>query len=278
MSYNVEFFDFFKYFWANDKLACFKDEEDLRYVDELPDIIKIEIFKGFLFRSFINTFKNFFVIPKHIDQQHSYFKWTDEVYADFMISLMKFLEPRTYKVGQIIHEELSEVEECLFVLKGSYFVGYEINKIRKMRLHFPPGSIIGGFESTFNVQSMFIYKCKNEIHAYSIRKPNLKLLEDKNPSIFMTLKKRFFKNFMKQIRGPIMQYKNADLKAVKNRSENSMMLSLNCLSDTEMREIMKELWDDKSKEENKCTFDGLNGLVDNLEGAIYQILKSKESN
>ena len=107
-------------------------------------------------------------------QQHSYFKWTDEVYSEFMICLMKFLEPRTYKVGSVIHEELSEVEECLFVLKGSYFVGYEINKIRKMRLHFPPGTVIGGFESTFNVQSMFIYKCKNEIEGFAIRKPNLK--------------------------------------------------------------------------------------------------------
>ena len=68
LDYNHELSDFFEYYWANDKLAFIKEEEDLRYVGELPDIIKTEIFKGFLFRSFINTFKNFFLIPKHMDQ------------------------------------------------------------------------------------------------------------------------------------------------------------------------------------------------------------------
>jgi hypothetical protein len=97
---------------------------------------------------------------------------------------MKCLEPRIYKEGEIIHEELSQVQECLFVLQGSYYVGYEINKERKMKLHFPPGSIIGGFESTFNIKSMFIYKCKNEIQGYSLRRPNLKNLESEFSSIF----------------------------------------------------------------------------------------------
>ena len=155
--------EFFKYYWSNDKMSCFKSDDDMRYVDELPDTIKIDIFKNYLFRSFINTFRNFFEIPKNLNQQHSYFKWSDEIYAEFMISLMKCLEPRIYKEGEIIHEELSQVQECLFVLQGSYYVGYEINKERKMKLHFPPGSIIGGFESTFNIKSMFVYKCKNQI-------------------------------------------------------------------------------------------------------------------
>lgn len=71
----------------------------MRYVDELPVNIRNEIFKNFLFRSFINTFRNFFEIPKNLDQKHSYFKWTDEVYAEFMIDLMKVLEPRIIKDG-----------------------------------------------------------------------------------------------------------------------------------------------------------------------------------
>jgi hypothetical protein len=59
--------EFFKYYWSNDKLSCFKSDDDMRYVDELPDSIKIDIFKNFLFRSFINTFRNFFEIPKNLN-------------------------------------------------------------------------------------------------------------------------------------------------------------------------------------------------------------------
>ena len=51
-----------------------------------------------------------------------------------MIQFMKYLEPRKYKEGEIIYEELQEVLEITFVMKGTYFVGYEINKIIKMKI------------------------------------------------------------------------------------------------------------------------------------------------
>ena len=68
---------------------------------------------------------------------HSYFKWSDPTYQRFMIEFMRRLEPRRVFEGEIFINELEEVLEMIFVMKGSYRVGYEINKTMRMRLMFP---------------------------------------------------------------------------------------------------------------------------------------------
>lgn len=45
-----------------------------------------------------------------------------------MIQILRSLEPRYYHSNTIIYNELEEILEMTFVLKGSYRVGYEINK------------------------------------------------------------------------------------------------------------------------------------------------------
>ena len=76
--YQIE--SYFKYYWANDHLAFFRAEEDMRFFVELPEDIRLEIFTGFLFRPFISTFRKFFEIHKNKNQKHSYFKWQDTNY------------------------------------------------------------------------------------------------------------------------------------------------------------------------------------------------------
>lgn len=51
---------FFDFYWKHDKMSWFRTEIDLRYFDELPEYIQIEIFKGFLFKPFITSFKSCF--------------------------------------------------------------------------------------------------------------------------------------------------------------------------------------------------------------------------
>ena len=97
---------YFEYYWANDKLISIAEESDNRFYDELPNDIQQEIFKNFLFRPFINAFKRLFVIRKNLKYKHSYYKWTDDQYSEFMILLMKTLEPRRYCEKTIIYEEL----------------------------------------------------------------------------------------------------------------------------------------------------------------------------
>jgi len=80
-----------------------------------------------------------------------------------MISFLRLLVPRHYREGEIIYEELQEISEITFVEKGSYYIGYEINREKRMRLHFPPGNIIGGVNCIFLKKSWYIYQCKFEI-------------------------------------------------------------------------------------------------------------------
>lgn len=126
--------DYFENYWSNDRLYSVATEADLRFFDELPPYIKTEIFKNFLFRLFIKTFKKMFEIRKNKKILHSYYKWHDDVYSEFMIQMMKYLEPRKYHEGELIYQELQEVLEITFVMTGTYYVGYEINKIVKMKI------------------------------------------------------------------------------------------------------------------------------------------------
>ena len=85
--------------------------------------------------------------------------------------------PRQYFPNEIIHEELEEISEMTFVEKGTYYVGYEINRERKMKLHFPPGNIIGAVNTIFLGKSRHVYQCKFQIEGYAINREKWKVLD-----------------------------------------------------------------------------------------------------
>ena len=62
-----------------------------------------------------------------------------------MIELMNVLELRTFKDEEIIANEQDESLEVLFIDRGTYDVGYEINKSSFFKRRFGPSTIIGGF-------------------------------------------------------------------------------------------------------------------------------------
>jgi len=78
----------------------------MRFFDELDHESKVEIFKDFLFKDFVITYRKFFMIPKNLQYSHSYFKWTDPLYQNFMIEFLKTLVPRHYVENEYIFEEL----------------------------------------------------------------------------------------------------------------------------------------------------------------------------
>lgn len=57
----------------------------------------------------------------------------DELYALFMTKILSNLEVRYFDQGQTICNELDECLEILFVIDGKYDVGYEVNKICRLR-------------------------------------------------------------------------------------------------------------------------------------------------
>ena len=60
----------------------------MRFIDELPEQVQVEIYKGFLYRTFMKTFRKFFEFPKNKKLKGSVYKWTDEEYAEYMITLL----------------------------------------------------------------------------------------------------------------------------------------------------------------------------------------------
>ena len=85
--------------------------------------------------------KKFFDFPKEtankddtIRIDYSFFTWNDVQYQNFMIDILKNLEPRIFSPREVIYVELDEVNEILFIESGEYDIGYEVNKTEKFKL------------------------------------------------------------------------------------------------------------------------------------------------
>ena len=128
-----------------------------------------------------------------------------------MISFLRMLVPRHYHSGEIIYEELEEISEITFVEKGSYYVGYDINKSKKMRLHFPPGNLIGAINCLFLKKSWHIYQCKFDINGYAISRSDWLTIEAEFEFMATEVKKKMFIFFLKEIRRPLFNHKMRDL-------------------------------------------------------------------
>ena len=111
---------YFEYYWLHDKNYAMKTQEDLRFLSELQKDIRVEvrynrfvfiyqIYKEFLFKNFLYLFKHYFMIERDdetaLKQLGKYYNWKDPVYASFMVELLKKLEPRRYKSGEIIFKD-----------------------------------------------------------------------------------------------------------------------------------------------------------------------------
>ncbi len=79
-----------------------------------------------------------------------------------IIETLRNLEPRIEMKGSILFEELDEVNEIIFVQKGTIDIGFDINKIRRFVLRFQNYFEIGAYNCTFIERSQFVYKCKTD--------------------------------------------------------------------------------------------------------------------
>ena len=67
-----------------------------------------------------------------------------------MMDLMVRLEPRYEEGDTILLNELDEINEVIYFIKGCYLVGYEINTEIKYIIEFERGMAIGAYGATFN--------------------------------------------------------------------------------------------------------------------------------
>lgn len=100
------------------------------------------------------------------------YTWDDQNYRDFMLNLLRNLEPRTEPTGTVIYRTLEEVEEIYFIEKGSVDIGFEINRITKFIFRLHKGGVVGAYNMTFNTKTMFFYQVKQTFTGLTIRKDN----------------------------------------------------------------------------------------------------------
>lgn len=87
-----------------------------------------------------------------------------------MTLVLRNLNPRFEHAGTYILQEMSEVEEILFLNKGKVAVGFEINKKAYLVLKFPEVCVIGAWHCTFSQKANFLYKARTRVEGYGISK------------------------------------------------------------------------------------------------------------
>lgn len=74
---------YFEYYWTRDLNYAMKSEEGQRFISELPKEIRVNIYKDFLFNSFLYKFRVYFKIPTGVPKnclKLVYLTWSDRKY------------------------------------------------------------------------------------------------------------------------------------------------------------------------------------------------------
>lgn len=87
-----------------------------------------------------------------------------------MMTLLEVLEPRYEAEGTILYNELDDLQEIIFHQKGLIDIGFIVNRKARFVLRMHKGTILGAYNCTEHIKTMFLYKCKSEIEGYMVRK------------------------------------------------------------------------------------------------------------
>ena len=215
----------FDYRWANDKNQAIDDEKQCSILHELPEHVQNEIYKSFLFSSFLQKFKDFFTIEKESDPdlyqgtQPEFYSWEDSDYRDFMMEFLQNLEPRLEKAGSILFEELEEINEIFFVSEGQIEIGFELNKQRKFVIRYTNKTVIGGYNCTLDKRSIFVYKCRTDCEGYTIRKEQWQAILEQFEKIRLTIERNVETDYIQNIMTKVLNAKKATIKKLQKRAD-----------------------------------------------------------
>ena len=115
------------------------------------------------------------------------------------------LVPVKIKKGEKIFGELGAIDEVIFVCEGSYKIGFTINNRERSVVCLPfktnktnntnIGSIIGGFECSYNRRSSFIYRSSTVVKGYYIRKQKWKGIEQDFPEFYYEMRRLLLQRY-----------------------------------------------------------------------------------
>jgi hypothetical protein len=194
------------------------DETDLSIMEQLPNDVQDRIYNNFMFHRFLNVFLGFFKVP--IGQSQTLYKWDNPVYREFMLKLLRGMQPRKYSNGEIIFNQLAEVGEVIFVEHGDVDVGFEISYKRYWVLRLFDHSIIGGLNCMANLTTFFLYRCASEnFNGYSIKKDVWMSLMKDYDDISLFVSRKIAIDYTTKIRTPVMFEQNRKLQNLQQRHD-----------------------------------------------------------
>lgn len=155
------------------------------------------------------------------------YTWSNQFYRDFMVDLMRMLEPYYSPSQTQIVTELDEISSLVFVMQGRVGLGFEINKQLSFCRYFENNCIIGAYGITFNQRSAYIYNGLTACTGYFIRKLKWhELLRNNNNDIATVLKHHILMDYLMNIRAKV-ELKKKDFKAMFQQRADHQIIHFN---------------------------------------------------
>jgi hypothetical protein len=161
-----------------------------------------------------------FDIPNMINpRQYSFYSFNDQIYRDFMMSVLSKLEPIQVPKKTVIFNELDETQEIYFFMKGTYEIGYSINLENKFALKYQH-NVIGMYAVTFFKRSQFIYRTCKTCSGYFIRRFNWReILKDNDKHLCDEFKDQLAKEYEVKIMNKMNLKKSIELTRLSLRAD-----------------------------------------------------------
>ena len=237
----------FDYRWRMDRNQAIDDQSEKAMLDQLPDHVQNKLYQSFLFRKFLDVFRDTFKIPKLSEETIisgktiPYYTWQDQIYRDFMMQILQKLEPRYMSKNQMIFEELDDINEIIFVQQGQVDIGYEVNKKKKFVIRYINKTLIGAFNCTFNIRAIFCYLAKTVCEGFMIRKVDWMQILRESPVIGEVVRGNVRKDYQANIKDKVIAQKNKDLERITKRFDYQQIQTILA------KNIVQEMLGDKTK-------------------------------
>jgi len=121
---------------------------------------------------------------------------------------------------------MTESCEIIFVEKGIYNIGYEINKKEFLRRQFGPSTNIGGFQVTHFKRFSFNYRAQTKMKCLAIKKELFNKLMREYPFFCSQLKIKFWEHYSQNIYQPLIKLRNTDILDFNFRKDYKQVLFL----------------------------------------------------
>ena len=143
-----------------------------------------------------------------------------------MTHIMNSLEFRSYHQGKILINELDECLEIMFVEKGTYEIGYQINNKNRFIKKMGMFSNIGGYQLINSKRFEFIYRTKTVLLGQAIRKEHFLIILSDWPEFSNQIFKKLWQNYSQHVYQPLIKRKNIHIRDFNFRDDYNQGLFL----------------------------------------------------